>query len=333
MTANYFHPLQAGILGTGSYLPEKILSNQELEKLVDTSDEWIKTRTGIHERRIAKQNEQTSDMAVEAARKAVKAAKIDLKQIDAIINATITPDVPWPATACLIQKKLGVQKAFALDVSAACSGFLYGLTLAQGLIVTKTAKKVLVIGADKLSAITNYKDRNTCILFGDGAGAVVVGTTHRRGRIAASSLGTDGEGFEKLIQPAGGTRLPASQATLAEGKHFLEMDGKEVFKNAIKRMVESSGVVLRRAGSSAEEVALFIPHQANLRIIEEVAERMKIPTEKVYLTIQKYGNTSSASIPIALDEAFAQGRIKLGDKVLLSSFGAGFTWGSILIDW
>lgn len=333
MTTNYFRPVQAGILGTGSYLPEKILTNHELEKLVDTSDEWIKTRTGIRERRIAKQNEHTSDMAVEAARKALESANTGLEEIDAIINATITPDVPWPATACLIQEKLGIPKAFALDVSAACSGFLYGLILAQGLVVSKAAKRVLVTGADKLSSIVNYKDRNTCVLFGDGAGAVVVGGTERRGKISASSLGTDGSGFEKLIQQAGGTRLPTNEVTLTQGKQFLEMDGKEVYKNAIKRMVGSSEEVLRHVGLSLEEISLFIPHQANLRIIEEVSERLKFPPEKVFLTVQKYGNTSSASIPIALDEAVAQGRVKLGNKVLLSSFGAGFTWGSVLVDW
>ncbi len=321
-----------GILGTGSYLPSRVLSNFDLEKMVETSDEWIRTRTGIRERRLAAGGEFTSDMAVAAARRALEASGTRPEDLDMIVNATITPDMPWPSTACLIQEKLGAAKAFAFDVSAACSGFLYGLTTAHNFILSGTASRALVLGAEKLSSIIDWKDRNTCVLFGDGAGAAVLGPSERR-RVLSVHLGSDGGAAELLCMPGGGSRRPTSPETLAGGLHFLKMEGKEVFKFAVKAMAAAAEEAIAKAGLKPSDIRLLIPHQANIRIVEATAKRLELPMEKVFVNLDKYGNTSAASVGIALDEVEAQGLLKPGDKVALVAFGAGLTWASVILEW
>ncbi|MFF2455814.1 MULTISPECIES: beta-ketoacyl-ACP synthase III [Peribacillus] len=309
--------MNAGILGLGRYLPEKIVTNADLEKIMDTSDEWIRTRTGIEERRIANDDIDTSDMAYEAAKAALKNAEISAEKIDLILVATVTPDQPFPSVACMIQEKLGAMKAAAMDVSAACAGFMYGMITAQQFIKTGAYKHVLIVGVEKLSKVTNWEDRNTAVLFGDGAGAVVLGPVSDGKGVLSFELGADGTGGKHLLQ---------------EGD-FIQMNGREVFKFAVRQMGESSLGVLDKAGLTKEDVDLLVPHQANIRIMEASRERLDLPLEKMTKTIHKYGNTSSASIPIALVEEMEAGRIKDNDLIVMVGFGGGLTWGAIALRW
>lgn len=309
--------MNAGILGLGRYLPEKIVTNADLEKIMDTSDEWIRTRTGIEERRIADDDVNTSDMAYEAAKAALKNADISAKEIDLILVATVTPDQSFPTIACMIQEKLGAEKAAAMDVSAACAGFMYAMITAQQFIQTGAYKHVLIVGVEKLSKITNWEDRNTAVLFGDGAGAAVVGPVSDGRGILSFELGADGTGGKHLMQDG----------------EFITMNGREVFKFAVRQMGESSLNVLEKAGLSKEDVDLLVPHQANIRIMEASRERLGLPVEKMTKTVHKYGNTSSASIPIALVEEMEAGRIKEDDLIVMVGFGGGLTWGAIALRW
>jgi len=321
-----------GILGLGFYLPSKVLTNQDLEKMVETSDEWIKTRTGISERRIAAEGEHTSDLAVGAAKEALADAKLKPTDLDLILCATMTPDLPCPATACLVQAKLGAPQAAATDIAAACSGFVYALVAAQQFVASGTYKHVLVIGAEVLSRVVDWKDRSTCVLFGDGAGAAVVGPTEQ-GKILATTLGSDGSKAELLMVPGGGVARPSSHETVDAGDHYLKMEGTEVFKHAVRAMSEACLLTAKKAGIKAEQVACVVPHQANMRIIQAVVDRAGIPIEKVYLNVARYGNMSAASTIVAFCEAVRDGRIKKGDYVLLVAFGAGLTWGSVALQW
>lgn len=327
---------KAGIIGTGHALPEGIITNSDLEKMVETSDEWITTRTGIRERRQARLDESTSAFAVRAARQALEMAKVDPKQIDLLICATVCPDMALPSTSCLIQAELGAKNAAAFDLVAACSGFLYSLTIANQFIRAGVYKNVLLIGAELLTRFVDYTDRTTCILFGDGAGAAVVSrlpeSSNGRGIISAKIL-SDGTLADTLNIPGGGTRYPTSHETIDQGLHFIKMRGNELFKIAVRGMSEISKQVLDDSGISPEEIDLFIPHQANQRITNAVAERLNVPAEKIYANISRVGNTSSASIPIALDECVREGRLKDGDVVMMSAFGAGVTWGSAIMRW
>ncbi|GJM16616.1 MAG: 3-oxoacyl-[acyl-carrier-protein] synthase 3 [Thermodesulfobacteriota bacterium] len=319
-------------LGIGSSAPEKVLSNLDFEKMIDTSDEWIRTRTGISERRIAESNIASSDLAYEACVKALEDASMDIEDIDGIIVGTITPDHIFPSTACVLQSQLGAKNAFAFDVSAGCSGFLYALHVAKGMIQGGTNKNLLVVGAEVLSKIMNYDDRTTCILFGDGAGAAVISASDTPG-IMSSCLGSNGDYWDLLWMPAGGSRIPTSEESLKNGDHFLKMEGREVFKEAVKALESSSLEAIRQAGITPDEIDLLIPHQANYRIIDAVRRRLELPEEKVFSNLDRYGNTSSASVPIALDEAVKSGRLKKGDIVVFSAFGAGFTWGASVVRW
>jgi 3-oxoacyl-[acyl-carrier-protein] synthase-3 len=321
------------IIGTGSYLPEKILTNADLEKIVDTSDEWIRTRTGIEERHIVADNEAASDLVVNAARKAMEMASIDAKGIDTIIVGTISPDTPFPSTGCWVGTALGIEGVPAFDVSAACSGFLYALIVADSLIKAGTAKRVLVGGVEVLTRITNWNDRTTCVLFGDGAGVVILEESDDDSGILSSYWGADGSLGELLIQYAGGSRMPPTHETVDKNLHTIYMKGNEVFKHAVRMMALAAGKALERANVKPEEISLFIPHQANIRIIEATIKRFGIPREKTMVTIDKIGNISSATIPISFDWAVREGRVKKGDLVLLDAFGGGFTWGSALIRW
>jgi 3-oxoacyl-[acyl-carrier-protein] synthase-3 len=322
------------IIGTGSYVPDKILTNQDLSRMVDTSDEWITTRTGIKERRIAAKEEQTSDMATKAALKAMEQAEISAKEIDLILVATATPDMLFPATACFVQKKISAHKAACLDISAACAGFLFGVEIAQQFITSHTYDTVLVIGAEKLTSITNWTDRNTCVLFGDGAGAAIL---RHRGEgahgVISTHIGSDGRYSDILFMPGGGSRCPIT----AENAHLnlatIHMSGKEVYKQAVTAMITATQKALDQAGLSIEDISCVIPHQANFRIIEAIADRLGIPVEKFYVNLDKYGNTSAAAVAIALDEANRSGRIKTGDYVLMVVFGGGLTWASTVIEW
>ncbi|MGH9883244.1 MAG: beta-ketoacyl-ACP synthase III [Pyrinomonadaceae bacterium] len=324
---------RAGILGTGHSYPEGILTNADLEKIVETSDEWITTRTGIKQRRKAAPGEYTSLFSVRAAREAIERARMDPTDIDLILCATVTPDQILPSTGCIIQAELGANKAAAMDIVAACSGFLYGLTLADSMIRTGQARHVLVIGAEILTQYVDYTDRQTCVLFGDGAGAAVLGPVEANRGILAARIRSDGRYEEQLYSPGGGTRRPPSPQTLAAGDHFFKMKGNELFKVAVRSMADISREVLEEAGVSANDVKLFIPHQANQRITDAVASKLDVEDARVYSNIAMHGNTSSASIPIALDECVEAGRINEGDLVLLASFGGGVTWGGVLIRW
>ncbi len=326
-----FNRPTAKIIGTGSYVPERVLSNQDLEKMVETNDEWIVSRTGMKERRIARADEFTSDMGLEAAKKALEASKIPAESIDLILFATLTPDYVFPSTACLIQTQLGATKAAAVDVQAACTGYLYALGMAKAFIESGIYKNVLIVAAEKLSSIVNYQDRNTCILFGDGASAAVISSEGIGLAIREISLGSDGELAKLLILPAGGSRQPATRESVDCGLHYLQMEGKEVFKHAVRRMESASKEVIDRAGIKEDQISWLIPHQANMRIIEAVAKRFEVPMEKVFVTIHKYGNTSASSIGIALDEMLRQNNAKKGDNILLTAFGAGLTWGASLL--
>jgi 3-oxoacyl-[acyl-carrier-protein] synthase III len=321
------------IIGTGSYVPEKILTNEDLSRMVDTSDEWITTRTGIKERRIAAKDEFTSDMATKAALKAIEQANITAAEIDLILVATATPDMLFPATACFVQKNIGATNAACLDISAACAGFLFGVEIAQQFITSHTHDTVLVIGADKLTSITNWTDRNTCVLFGDGAGAAIL--RHRGGAhgVISTHIGSDGQFTDILFMPGGGSRCPITAENVGRNLNTIHMSGKEVYKQAVTAMLSAAQKALQQAGLSIEDIACVIPHQANLRIIEGIADRLKIPLERFYVNLDRYGNTSAAAVAIALDEANRTGRIKAGDFVLMVVFGGGLTWASTVIEW
>ncbi|WP_066072332.1 beta-ketoacyl-ACP synthase III [Alkalithermobacter thermoalcaliphilus] len=326
-------PKRAGILGIGSFVPEKVVTNFDMEKIVDTSDEWIFTRTGIKERRIAGENVATSDLATNAAKIALENASTKPEEIDLIIVATVTPDMTFPSTACIVQKNIGATRAAAFDLEAACSGFIYSLSIANQFIQSGTYKKILVIGAETLSKIVDWTDRNTCVLFGDGAGAVVLGEVDENEGILSTYLGADGSGGQFLTQPAGGSRLPASFDTVNNKLHFIKMEGNEVFKFAVRIMGESAKKAIELAGLTSEDIDFIVPHQANIRIIEASAKRLKVSMDKVYVNLDKYGNMSSASIPVALDEAYKAKAIKRGDNIVLVGFGGGLTWGSVLLKW
>lgn len=321
------------ISGTGRYVPEKVLTNDDLSKFLDTSDEWIFERSGIRRRHIAADGEAASDMALHASRNALEMAGIDASQIDLVVLTTVNPDMAFPSTACLLQAKLGIRNNIpCFDLSAACSGFVYGVEVATRMMQSGMYKNALVVSSEKMSSIVDWQDRSTCVLFGDGAGAVVLRASDDENvGIVGTVLGADGSDTAMLCMPAGGSLLPTSAETVEKRLHFVRMDGREVFKHAVKIMQEKALEVLDRCGVSAEQVSLLIPHQANTRIIHSVAKRLNIPSEKVYVNIENYANTSSASIPIALDEAMRGGRIKRGDYVLFVSFGAGLTWGATLV--
>ncbi|MFH0854994.1 MAG: beta-ketoacyl-ACP synthase III [Candidatus Omnitrophota bacterium] len=323
---------KVGIIGVGEYLPGKVLVNSDLEKMVDTSDEWITTRTGIKERRLASSGEATSDLAINAAKEALEDARLAPQDLDLIIVATITPDMPFPSVASILQNTLSARNAACFDVSAACAGFVYGLSIASQFIACGTYKNALVIGAEKLSSVTDWKDRNTCVLFGDGAGACVLGEV-KSGGIVSTYLGCDGSNLGLLNLPAGGSRIPASHETVEARMHYIKMQGNELFKIAVKTMTEAAERVLKQAGLNFSDVDLIIPHQANSRIIMAVAKRLGLSEDKIFLNIEKYGNMSSASTATALVEAAKEGRIKKGDVVLLDAFGAGLVWGASVIIW
>jgi 3-oxoacyl-[acyl-carrier-protein] synthase-3 len=324
---------RAGILGTGHSYPDGILTNADLTKIVETSDEWITTRTGIKQRRKAAPGEYTSLFAVRAARQAIERARLDPSDIELLICATVTPDQILPSTGCIIQAELGAHSAAAMDVVAACSGFLYGVSLADSMIRTGQVRHAVVVGAEILTQYVDYTDRQTCVLFGDGAGAAVLGPMDASRGILASKIKSDGRYEEQLFSPGGGTRKKPSAETLAAGDHYFKMKGNELFKVAVRSMAEISREVLEKAGKKSDEISLFIPHQANQRITEAVADRLNVSMDKVYSNIAVHGNTSSASIPIALDECVEAGRIKEGDLVLMTSFGGGVTWGAVLMQW
>ena len=328
----------SSIIGTGSYMPEKVLTNDDLSKIVDTSDEWITSRTGIKERRIAAADQATSDLASEAARRAMASAGVTPEDIRLIIVATVTADMFFPSTACFVQKKIGAMNAVCFDISAACSGFLYALQVARHFINTGNRTTALVIGAEKLSSLINWKDRNTCVLFGDGAGAVVIRRADETeidapGRVLSTVMGTDGTLADVLKVPGGGSACPITHENVALHPNTIHMEGRETFKHAVTRMLEASQQALEIAGLTAADVALVIPHQANARIISAIAERLNLPLERVFMNLDKYGNTSAATIPVALDEANKAGRLKRGDVVLLVAFGGGFTWASSVVRW
>ena len=321
------------IIGTGSYVPDKILTNEDLSRMVNTTDEWITTRTGIKERRIAAKDEHTSDMAAKAALKALEQAKISPKEIDLLLVATATPDMLFPATACFVQKKIGATKAACLDISAACAGFIFGIEIAQQFITSHTYDTVLVIGAEKLTSITNWTDRNTCVLFGDGAGAAVLRHRGSAHGVISTHIGSDGQYSDILFMPGGGSRCPITRDNVDLNLATIHMTGKEVYKQAVIAMISAAQKALQDAGLSIEDISCVIPHQANLRIIEAIADRLGIPLEKFYVNLDKYGNTSAAAVAMALDEANRSGRIKAGDYVLMVVFGGGLTWASTVIEW
>ena len=328
-----YHPRACAIASVGSYVPEKVLTNADLEKMVETTDEWITTRTGIQQRRIAMEGEFTSDMAAKAALLAIERAQIKPEAIDLIIVATITPDMMFPSTACLVQQKIGAKRAAAFDIEAACSGFIVGLEIGQQFIASHTYNTVLVIGAEKLSSIVDWKDRNTCVLFGDGAGAAILQSGGETHGLLTACMGADGSKADLLSMPAGGSQQPATVESVTRGLHYLRMDGKETFKSAVNAMYQAAQEALRRCEIEISEIKLVIPHQANRRIIDAVAERLGATEEQVFVNLHKYGNTSAASVAIALDEAVQSKRIERGDLILLVVFGAGLTWGAAVIQW
>lgn len=325
--------MKARIIGTGSYLPEKVMTNYDLEKLVDTSHEWIVTRTGIEERRIVADDQCTSDMATIAAQRAMKMAGVKAEDIDLIVLGTITGDYPWPATACIVQANIGAKNAHAYDVSAACSGFLYALSSANDFIVAGRGKRALVIGAETLSRAVDWTDRNTCVLFGDGAGAVLLEAQEGDSGVLSCHLYSDGNYLELLYQPGFGAKNPPSVAGIEAKLPFLKMQGNEVFKVAVRSLTEVSQEALKTNGFTSADVGQFIPHQANLRILEATTKRLKLTDKQSFINVNKYGNTSGATIPIAIDEAYQQGLLKEGDLILSAAFGGGFTWASTLIRW
>jgi 3-oxoacyl-[acyl-carrier-protein] synthase-3 len=323
----------AHIIGWGKYAPEKVLTNNELSHMVDTSDEWIRTRTGIGTRHIVGEGETTATMSVRAAQAALEVANVTPDQIELVIVATASPDYPTLATACLVQDSLGATRAGAFDLVAGCSGFVYGLSMASGLIKAGMYDTVLVIGAEAISHIIDWSDRTTCVLFGDGAGAVIVQASESPGGVLASVLGADGSGAELLYVPAGGSRQPTSADTVAQGLHFLHMDGRPVFRFAVNVMPRASRQVCEKAGLSLDDIELFIPHQANDRIIQASARALQIPAERMFTNLERYGNTSAASVPIALCEAIEAGLVKRGDHLIMVGFGAGLTWAAAAVQW
>jgi len=325
--------IRARIVGTGSYVPEKVLTNQDLEKMVDTSDEWITTRTGVKERRITSNGEASSTLATHAAQRALEMAGISPEELDLIIVGTITPDMIFPSVGCLLQDKIGAKRAVAFDIFAGCTGFIYALSVADSLIKNGNYQKALVVGAENMSKIADYQDRSTCALFGDGAGAAVLVREESERGIISTHLHSDGRYADLLYQPGGGTAIPATHESVDKRLHYLKMDGNKLFKIAVKSLEETVLETLAFNNMKNDEIDLLIPHQANLRIIQAIAKRLNLPEEKVFVNIQKYGNTSSASIPIALDEANREGRIKDGDLLLFNAFGAGLTWGAALVRW
>jgi 3-oxoacyl-[acyl-carrier-protein] synthase-3 len=328
-----FEGRTCSIMSVGSYVPDRILTNADLEKMVDTTNEWIVTRTGIKERRIAAQHQATSDLATNAARIAMERARISPGEIDLIILATITPDMPFPSTACLVQEKIGAHEAAAFDIQAACSGFIYALEIGQQFIMSRTYDTVLVIGAEKLSSIINWNDRNTCVLFGDGAGAAILRNRPDAHGLLTACMGADGGRAGLLCMPGGGSAFPPTQETVAAGLHFLRMDGKETYKNAVTAMQTAAEEALRRCELDISQIQCIIPHQANRRIIDSLAERLGAKPEQLFVNLEKHGNTSAASVAIALDEAVQTKRIQRGDLVLMIVFGAGLTWGAAVIEW
>ncbi|NPA95850.1 MAG: ketoacyl-ACP synthase III [Thermodesulfobacteria bacterium] len=324
---------RAKIIGTGSFVPEKVLTNKDLEKIIDTSDEWITTRTGIKERHIAQEGENNSDLAIEASRRALEMANVDAGELDLIIVGTLTPDMPMPSVACLVQRALGAKKAGAMDVSATCSGFLYSLSIADKFVRCSPNMKVLVIGSEVLSRRTNWQDRTTCVLFADGAGAAVVTGSDDDSGIVSTHLHADGSVWELLTIRGLGTAYPVDENLLKKGWQYIEMKGRDVFKHAVKALESVAFEALNASGWDMDELDMLIAHQANIRILEHLRERLGLPKDKVFINIHKYGNTSAASIPIALDEANRQGKLKKGDKILLISFGGGFTWAGVTIEW
>ena len=331
---NFVKPKSIIVSGTGSYVPPKTVSNDDIAKVVDTSDEWIFERSGIRNRHYS-ETESASDMGLKAAQTALADAKLAASDIDLVIVTTVTPDMLFPSTACLLQAKLGIRNNIpCFDLEAACTGFVYGMEVATSMMQSGKYKNALVVSTERLSPLLNWKDRTTCFIFGDGAGAAVLSHSDTEGvGVMGNVLGADGSNTAVLRLPAGGSLMPTSAETVANDQHFIQMDGREVFKSAVRIMQEKALDVLDLCGVRAEEISLLIPHQANIRIIETVAKRLKLPAEKVYVNIENYGNTSSASIPIALDEALHSGKIKSGDYVLLVAFGAGLTWGATLIKW
>ena len=328
-------PTQSVIItGTGAYTPAKVLTNDDMAKIVDTSDEWIRTRSGISERCFAAQDETSSDMALAAAEKAISAAGIDRSEIDLIIVATMTPDMPFPSTACILQSKLGLGNITAFDIQAACSGFIYALNTGSNMLRSGAYKKALIIGAEKMSSILDFKDRSTCVLFGDAASAVILEASDKAEvGVLGSITGSDGYDPSLLYQPAGGSKIPSSHQSIDAGQHFIKMNGREIFKQAVRVMGQVSKDILELYRFKADQIDLLIPHQANMRIIESLAKRMNLPMEKFHNNLDSFGNTSAASVGLALDEAYRKGRIQSGDLILLVAFGAGLTWGASLIKW
>jgi len=323
--------LKARIISTGSYVPENVVTNNDLEQIVDTSDEWIIERTGIKERRIVNGTQSTSDLAYEAAHEALKRAGLKPGDIDLIIVATISGDMVFPSTACFLQQKLGAKKAAAFDLNAACSGFVYGLHLANSLIKSGAHDRILLVGAEVLSKFTDWRDRATCVLFGDGAGAVVLEGTKEKQGIYSTHIYSDGSLSDLISLPGGGSRNPCSKETILKRLHFMKMKGNETFKVAVRTLEELATTTIERNGLDASQLSLLIPHQANLRIIQATAKRLGLSEEKVFINIDKYGNTSAASIPIALDEAVQAGKCRKGEYTLFEAFGGGLTWGSALL--
>ncbi|TET47840.1 ketoacyl-ACP synthase III [Candidatus Aerophobetes bacterium] len=321
------------IAGTGSYIPQRVLTNADLEKMVATSDEWISSRTGIKERRIADENEAASDLAYHAARRALRDAHVKPEDLDMIIVATITPDMIFPATACILQERLGARKVAAFDLEAACSGFLYGLTVGNQFIATGMYDTILVVASETLSKIVDWQDRNTCVLFADGAGAAVIGPSSDSSRIISTYLGADGGGADLVKVPAGGSRLPTSLQTVQNRQHYMKMKGNELFKTAVRAMIRAIYASLEEGNLKSSDVDYFIPHQANMRIIDAVVKKVGLSQDKVHINLEQCGNMSAASVAVGLDEAVRGGKIKKGDKVLLTCFGGGVTWASIVIEW
>ncbi|MDF1545051.1 MAG: ketoacyl-ACP synthase III [bacterium] len=325
--------IRARIIGTGSYTPPRVMTNADFERIVDTSDEWIVSRTGIKERRIADEGIASSDLAVAACEKALEASGCSREEIDLLIVGTVTPDYRLPSCACVVQEKMGLPNAAAFDVVAACTGFINGLSIANSYIASGQAKKILVVGVEKLSSIANYKDRNTCVLFGDGAGAAVVAGDDTGRGVLSTFMRSDGNMRELLWIKAGGSMHAFSEEYAASGEDKVLMNGSEVFKVAVKEMGNAARHVMKDAGVDQSDISLVVPHQANIRIIEALARRLKVDLDKVYMNISKYGNTSAASVPIALDEAYREGRIKEGDHIVMVAFGGGLIWGSALVKW
>jgi len=328
-----FQGRTCSIISVGSYVPDRVLSNADLEKMVDTTHEWIFSRTGIKERRISAQHQVTSDLAAKAACLAMERAKITPEEIDLIILATITPDMPFPSTACLVQEKIGAKRAAAFDIQAACSGFIYALEIGQQFIMSRTYDTVLVIGAEKLSSIINWTDRNTCVLFGDGAGAAILRNRPDAHGLLTACMGSDGGRAGLLCMPGGGSAFPPTHETVSAGLHYLRMDGKETYKNAVTAMQTAAEEALRRCELDITQIQCIIPHQANRRIIDAVAQRLGAKPQQLFVNLEKHGNTSAASVAIALDEAVQTKRIQRGDLVLMIVFGAGLTWGAAVIEW